>query len=305
MFCRAVQDILGLHAGKTWQDVQREISDDQVKRIYEAYGSLWPEDTDLPSLLPRPKSGILRAVYLGIADPRLVSPMTLAWLPYFDEIVLAHPFVNPCRIKPEFSPTASPAQYKEQTLKNVLLLLAVEPFIYAGKVHLIPDPGDFDAQFWASTMRLAEARTAGAKPSAELAGWQKAMADDDSRRMMLRMPEIYIRRVMREGMPEVTEVQLDAAVAYTKSQLEADPYALLQPFAPGDAGAQLYCMKGYNLETAMFLASLTGSVIYTDLDTHWKHLHLHAVVGDGTQNVEWAPAVEGNPPAKAVYRCPG
>ena len=73
----------------------------------------------------------------------------------------------------------------------------------------------------------------------------------------------------------------------------------------GMLGAQLYCMKGYNLETAMFLASLTGSVIYTDLDTHWKHLHLHAVVGDGTQNVEWAPAVEGNPPAKAVYRCPG
>ena len=63
MFCRAVQDILGLKAGKSWQDVQRDISDDQVKRIHQALGGLWPEDTDLPSLLPRPRRGILRAVY--------------------------------------------------------------------------------------------------------------------------------------------------------------------------------------------------------------------------------------------------
>ena len=112
MFCRAVQDILGLNAGKSWQDVQREISDDQVKRIHEAFASLWPEDTDLPSLLPRPRSGILRAVYLGMSDPRLISPMVLGWLPYFDEIVLAHPFVNPLHIRPEYQPNviAIPAQ---------------------------------------------------------------------------------------------------------------------------------------------------------------------------------------------------
>jgi hypothetical protein len=103
MFCHAVQDILGLNAGKLWQDVQREITDDQVKRIHEAFGGLWPEDTELPSLLPRPRSGILRAVYLGMSDPRLISAMVLGWLPYFDEVVLAHPFVNPLRIRPEYS----------------------------------------------------------------------------------------------------------------------------------------------------------------------------------------------------------
>src|SRR5690606_8599379 len=52
MLTRAVQDILGLTAGKSWDDVRRELSDEQVKRIHEAFGSLWPEDTDLTELLP-------------------------------------------------------------------------------------------------------------------------------------------------------------------------------------------------------------------------------------------------------------
>jgi hypothetical protein len=74
--------------------------------------------------------------------------------------------------------------------------------------------------------------------------------------------------------------------------IEADPYALLQPIEPGEAGAQLHSFKGYNLETAMYLASLTGSVIYTDLDVHWQQLHLHAVEKGGAQSTEWTQAVE-------------
>jgi hypothetical protein len=292
MFCRTVQDILGLNAGKSWQDVQREISDDQVKRIYEAFGSLWPEDTDLPSLLPRPRSSILRAVYLGMSDPRLLNPMVLGWLPYFDEVVLAHPFVNPLHIRPDYSPTSLPSQHKEQTLKNVLLLLALEPFIYAGYVHLIPDPGDFDRQFRATALQLATERTAGWKPPKELAGWQKAIADDDCRRMIFRGPEASLRRSMRQQKPQASDAEIDAVVAYAKSELEADPYALLQPVEPGEAGAQLHSFKGFNLETAMFLAALTGSAVYTGEDTHWQHLHLHARSVSRAPSADWAYTTE-------------
>ena len=292
MFCRAVQDILGLNAGKTWQDVQRELSDDQVKRIHEAFASLWPEDTDLPSLLPRPKRGILRAVYLGMSDPRLIGPMVIGWLPYFDEVVLANPFVNPLRIRPEYSPTSSPSQHKDQTLMNVLLLLSLEPFIHAGYVHLIPNLGDFDAQFGATNLQMAKERTADWKPPKELSVWQKAIADDDHRRVMLRMPEGWLRRSMRREMPQASVAEIDAAVAYAKSQLEADPYALLQPIEPGEAGGQLHSFKGYNLETAIFLASLTGSVIYTDADVHWQQLHLHAQATSRGPSADWAPTVE-------------
>src|SRR5260370_24989305 len=93
-------------------------------------------------------------------------------------------------------------------------------------------------------------------------------------------------------MPQLSDEQIDAAVAYAKSELEADPYALLQPFEPGEAGAQLHSFKGYNLETAMFLASLTGSVIYTDVVAHWQQLHLHAEATSRVPSADWASAAE-------------
>ena len=235
MFCRAVQDILGLNAGKSWQDVQREISDDQVKRIHEAFGSLWPEDADLPSLLPRPRSGILRAVYLGMSDPRLLNPMVLGWLPYFDEVVLAHPFVNPLHIRPEYSQRHCHPSTRSRRSRTCSFL-ALERFIHAGYVHLIPDPGDFDRQFRATVLQLAMERTAGWKPPRGLAGWQEAIADDDCRRMILRGPEASLRRSMRQQKPQASNAEIDAVVAYAKSELEADPYALLQPVEPGEAG---------------------------------------------------------------------
>jgi hypothetical protein len=292
MFCQAVRDILGLDAGKSWQDVQREISDEQVKRIHEAFGSLWPEDTDLPDLLPRPRSDILRAVYLGMSDPRLIGAMILGWLPLFDEVILAHPFMNASRIRPEYSPTSTPAQHKEQTLKNVLLLLTLAPFIHAGYIHLIPDPGDFDAAFGASVLQAAKERTSGWKTPQELTPWQKAIADDDLRRAMLRTPEASMRRSLSQQASQASAAEIDAVIAYAKSELEADPYALLQPVVSGEAGAQLLTFKGYNLEIAMFLATLTGSILYTDLDAHWQSLHLHAQPKSPLPSRDWTPAVE-------------
>ena len=81
---------------------------------------------------------------LGIIDPRTVTVTATGWLPYFDEVIVANPFINAGTVKPEFSPTKSPSKYKVQTLKNVLLLLVLEPFIDAGFVHMIPDLADFN-----------------------------------------------------------------------------------------------------------------------------------------------------------------
>jgi hypothetical protein len=247
MFCRAVQNIQGLEAGKTWEDVRRELSDEQVKRIHEMFASLWPEDTDLAELLPRPRKGTFRAVYLGASDPRTVEATVLGWLPYFDEVVLAHPFLNPLRIKPEFSPTHSPSQHRAQTLKNVLLLLVLEPFIQAGLVHLIPDPGDFNPQFGMTTLKMAEQRTAGWNPSSNGVGRLETLAKDDQRRLMLQLPEASLKSLMRQHMPEASDMQVEAVIAEIRSEATADPYALLQPIEPGEAGSQFLCMKGYSL----------------------------------------------------------
>ncbi|MGF6547159.1 YecA family protein [Paraburkholderia youngii] len=227
MFCNAVKGILGLTAGKGWDDVRRELSDEQVKRIHEAFGSLWPEDTDLVELVPRPRRGAFRAVYLGASDPRTAEATVLGWLPYFDEVVLAHPFINPFGMKPDFSPTKSPSQYKAQTLKNVLLLLTLEPYIRSGYVHLIPDPGDFNPHFGMSALQMAKERTAGWKAAQGSVDALKALAKDDHGRFLRRLPESSLRGLIRECKPEASDAQIDAAIAYMKSSLAAAPYALL------------------------------------------------------------------------------
>lgn len=292
MFCGAVQDILGLNSGKTWDDVRRELSDEQVKCIHEAFGSLWPEDTDLSELLPRARIGTFRAVYLGVSDPRTVEATVLGWLPYFDQVVLAHPFINPLRMKPEYSPTESPSRHKAQTLKNVLLLLLLEPYIQAGYVHLIPDPGDFNPQFGMSALEMAEQRTAGWKPDRKSVGWLKAIAEDDHRRLMRQSPDCSLRPSMRHHMPEASDAEIDAAIAYMRSELAADPFALLQPIKPGEAGAQFLYFKGYSLESAMYLASLTGSALYTDVEAHWQQLHMHAQQVNRAPRSVWTAVVD-------------
>ena len=231
-------------------------------------------------------------MYLGAADPRTVEAAVLGWLPYFDEVVLAHPFINPLRIKPEFSPTKSPSQHKAQTLKNVLLLLVLEPYIRSGYVHLIPDPGDFNSQFGMSALQLAEERTAGWKPDRPSTRRLEALAKDDHRRLLRQLPESSLRQSLRQGVPEASDEEIDSAIAYMKSELAADPYALLQLIEPGEAGAQFLYIKGYGLEAAMYLAALTGSHIYTDVDAHWQQLHLHALQTDRAVASAWTPVVE-------------
>lgn len=292
MFCNAVADILGLTSGKSWDDVRRELSDGQVKRIHEAFGSLWPEDTDLVELLPRPTKGAFRAVYLGTSDPRTVEAAVLGWLPYFDEVMLAHPFVNPLCVKPEVSPTKSPSQYKAQTLKNVLMLLILEPYIRSGYVHLIPHPGDFNPDFGMSALHMAKERTAGWKPAQGSADLFRALAEDDYDRFLGRLPESTLRGLIREYKPEASDTEIDSVIAYMKSDLAADPCALLQPIVPGESGAQLQVFKGYSLEAAMYLAALTGSIIYTDLETLWGQLHLHALQTDPAATAAWGPVAE-------------
>ena len=95
MFCNAVSRILGLHEEKSWEDVRRQLSAGQVKDIHEVVEMLWPKDTDLAHLLPRPDPRVFRAVYMGLSDPRTIEVSVISALAYFDEIFVVNPFQNP------------------------------------------------------------------------------------------------------------------------------------------------------------------------------------------------------------------
>ncbi len=277
MLSNAVQDILGIADGKrTWDDVRQELSSDQVKKIHELFASLWPEDTDLQDLLPRPNSGVCRAIYMGSTDPRTVAVTVIAWLPFIDQIIIPHPFNNPQRMRPEYSPTASPNAHKAQTLKNVFALLLLEPFISAGLVHLVPDPSEFNSQFGMATMRMAEQRTKGWEPDFEKSRY-RLLAEDDFRRGIMALPDRAIESMVLQHYPEATNEEVAAVVDQFRLERLKDPLILLQDFEPGEAGAQLIGFKGFSLESALFLASTTGSFIYTDEIGYWTQLKAIAV----------------------------
>lgn len=274
---RAVKDILGLNRGKTWDDVRKDLSEFQVKRIHEVFSSLWPKDTDIAELLPRRDDGIFRAIYLGTLDPRTVTGNVTSWLAYFDEIVVPHPFINEAFLKPEFSPTSSPNKHKRQALKNIFVLLMLEPFIDLGVVHLIPDPSDFNDQFRRDMWEMAKHRTANwdkSKDGEKEKIWER-LVHDDMEREIRSLPVKSLRAQIQRSTPEVDLEMLERVVEHFKRQHATDPLALLQPLVPGKEGAQYLMMKGFNLEVGLFYAELTGAVIYTDIRTHWRHLHEH------------------------------
>lgn len=292
MFCNAIQGILGLHNGVSWEEVRRTLSDDQVRRIHRAFAVLWPEDTDLASLLPRPNPKKLRSVYHGIADPRTIEATVLGWLPYVDEIVLVSPFLLATRMKPEFSPIDSPVGHKMQTLKNVLLLLKLEPFIRAGRVHLVPDPGEVSAALGQIVREVLTHRTAGWEPPKGGLSRLLKLGQEERSRFIWMLPEASQRHYIAKHMPEADAAMVDQVIAYFKRQAEADPYTLLQPLPVGDAGAQFQIYKGLNLESAMYLATLTGSVIHVDTDAHWEQLLMHAQPAGAPSQQTWAPVEE-------------
>lgn len=289
MFCNTVQSILGLSDGANWEDVRRNLSDEQVKSIHSAFASLWPEDTDLASLLPRANPKVLRSVYMGFSDPRTVEATVLGWLPFIDEIVLVNPFFLGTRMKPEFSPIESPAGYKVQTLKNVMLLLKLEPFIRAGLVHLVPDPGEVSAALGHHVREAYMRRTLGWKPpkGSGLHRFLK-LAEEEAHRVIWMLPEASQRHFIAKHMPNADAVITNQLIAHFKHQALTDPYTPLQQLPEEDA-AQYQTFKGLSLELALYVASLTGSIIHIDTEAHWTQLLKEAQPTGAQSQRKWEP----------------
>lgn len=273
MFIGKVQSILGLDSGKSWNDVRAELNDEHVKQIYRCLQALWPADTNFRELWPRPDPRIFRAVYMGCIDPRTVAMSVLAWTSYFDEVVLLNPFMNPTCIRPEFSPVENPAQHRAQTLKNILLLLELEPFIQAGIAHLLPDPGELEFAFGKAIRDMEMSRLGDAGDIYDDTGIFKRLARDDSERLLARLPLKSISNIIRESSPDLDSADVDKMARKIKESRANDPLALLQPFKPGKEHSQLLLIPCAPLELSLFMAQVTGAAVFTDFPFFWRQMN--------------------------------
>ncbi|HMI18474.1 MAG TPA: DUF4238 domain-containing protein, partial [Sphingomonas sp.] len=156
----AVADITGLGAGMDWTEARRGLTSDKIAEIYTVFRALWPPETDIFALLPKP-DGRLRGLFTGMVDPRMLVEFAVGAADSFGEVLIQNPFPFAGGMKPEFDPTKVPGEYRFEVLKHILMLLELAPLIETGAVNFFPDPCNFDRHLRQQMMQMAEARAGG------------------------------------------------------------------------------------------------------------------------------------------------
>jgi hypothetical protein len=298
MYRRALIDILGLNRGKSWSDARRDLTDEQIAEAYSLFEGLWPIETDLIGLLPKP-DGRTRALYTGLIDPPMVMEFVVGATLYFGEILVQNPFLHPRFVRPEFSPTKSPHLYRQEFLKSALTVIEFGPLIDRGLINLFPDPGYFDHHLLRQMMDMASSRLGSA--AKELRPDYRAMwaAMQDMKRTMLYMPEESKRARLRKQMPELPPDRVEAVIQAIERLKEDDALAILQAGGMNDGkegGLMLLQKMAPNFEVSLFLAQATGSFILTDSRARWTELlmaHRQQLNGTGEHLNSFKTALEG------------
>jgi hypothetical protein len=269
-----ITSILGLAEGRDWVTVRREITDDKIKEIYGLYDALWPRETNLLAMLPKP-DGSARAIYTGVLHPSVISNCALGLSLYYDDLLIEHPFIHPRTVNKEFSPLEHPKTYRQEFLKSVVLFMAVMPLVERGLVTLFPDPCNFDFHLRDQMFAMAKFRAQGMKVDPkEEAGFMEMMKEEHKRSMLLLPRDALRRQVVRQS-PELDERAINAVLDGFDRLREQDPLAVLQEgsLEGGKGGGQLTPFKmAPNFEITMYLAQATGSCIVTDSLARWREL---------------------------------
>jgi hypothetical protein len=273
MLQNGIVNVLELVPGKDWVQVRRELTDEKISKIYNLYEALWPLETDLLALLPKP-DGEARAIYTGAIHPSSILDFALAAPLYFGELIVAHPFIHPGIMKKAVRPTEDPKSYRQEFLKTIVFFLNVMPLVDLGLVNLIPDPCDFDFHLRAQMMNMARARAVRFDPKDDRR-LMKTMEEDSRRGVMHVMPPDSMRRKLRTMKPDISEEEIEATMRAFERMKERDPLAVLQegPAEGGKGNGQMTAYKlAPNFEITMYLAQATGACIVTDSPFRWREV---------------------------------
>jgi uncharacterized protein YchJ len=267
MFMNALTQLFELGT-KDWDTIRREMTDDKIARMYRLYEALWPLETDLLALLPKP-DGKMRSVYTGSLHPKLIMEFALGAPLFFGEVIVQNPFLISRTVREDKRPTEHPRQYRGEALKTLMTFFQLMPLVEAGLITLVPDPCDFDFHLRHQIMAMARARSGTIKVDPSDDPRLEAVMEEDMRRMMLNMP----KDALAERMLEMAgDDDMDTLVDVIEQMKVEDTLAILQD-DPLASGGQFEVMKmAPNFEMAMYLAQATGAQILTDSPFRWREL---------------------------------
>jgi len=274
MLFSGISKILGIAEDRDWVTVRREITDEKIKDVYGLFDALWPRETNLLAMLPKP-DGEARGIYTGVLHPSVISNCALGLSLYFDELLIEHPFIHPRTVNKKFSPLEHPKMYRQEFLKSVVLFTAIMPLVEQGLVTLFPDPCNFDFHLRDQMLEMARFRSKGTRVDPKEEAGFKEMMKEEYKRSMLLLPREALRRQVLRVSPELEEEAVEVVLDGFDRLREQDPLAVLQEgsLEGGEGSGQLTPFKmAPNFEITMYLAQATGSCIVTDSVFRWREL---------------------------------
>ena len=286
----AANDIFSLSPDRSWTDVRRDMTDEKIRSFYEVFAALWPLETDLLKLLPKP-DGRPRAVYTGLVHPQVITEVAAGAGLYFGELIVQHPIIHPRIIAPEYSPLDNPQAYRAEVLKALHCFITLMPLVDIGLVNLTPDPCAFDAHLRDAGVRLAQARYKGREIKPDPNDRIMKLMEADVRRALLQLPDAVLAAQFREQTPGLSNEELTKLMNAVAISRELDPLAVLQPERlAGEKSGQLTAMSMVpSFEMVMYLAQATGSCIVTDSKFRFTEL-VEALVLRGANPSSGLPA---------------
>lgn len=274
MLLKGITNVLNLDGKRDWLTVRRELTDEQIKNTYLIFESLWPLETDILQLLPKP-DGRQRAVYTGAIHPNVITEHAIGAGLYFGQLLVEHPFVHAGILNKEYSPVHNPKTYRQEFLKSVMFMFTTWPLIACGLINLVPDPCIFDAHLREQMFAMAKSRLRGIKPDPQTDAQFKKLFQEDYKRGMMSLPTEALKRQFAKSSPGISEAELNEFVQGVQILRERDPLVPLQEdtLDGGKEGGQLNMMKlSPNFEMAMYIAQATGSCIVTDSPFRWAEI---------------------------------
>lgn len=276
---------LQLETQTDWVRIRQEITDEQISKVYRIFTMLWPRETDLLQLLPKP-DGQARAVYTGCIHPSAIAEFAIGASLYFGEVLIEHPFAHGESMREAYSPIENPKAYRQEFLKSVIMFLTLMPLVDMGLVNLVPDAMNFDLHLRDQIMHMAETR---AKSMGRMDDPRvKDIVETDARRSMMALPEASFRAHLRQVEPDLEEEEIQDVLKAWEKKRKADPLAVLQQgtLSGGKDGGLLHLFKlAPNFEMAMYLAQATGACIITDSIHRWREIQLAMLMRPGREQM--------------------
>jgi hypothetical protein len=300
---RGITDILELDRGLDWVEVRQGITDERIRDVHGLYRVLWPVETDILQLLPKP-DGRPRAVYSGMLHPAAILEFAFGLPLYFGEVIIVSPFVHAAYMRPDYSPIDSPRAHHQDFIKNLVTFLHLMPLVEAGFVHLIPDPTAFDEHLRDQMMHMAQARSEGLRVSPDDDPRVKRLMKLDIERGIRALPREILAGQLRQASPGLPDERVDETLGYIESLQRSDPLApVRRDLLAGEGAVGQFSMVRLlpNFEMSLYLAQATGACIVTDSPHRWREI-LSAVArrGKGPPTLPGFAAELGRTPLRFV-----